>query len=148
MSIGVNLQPSNRNRFGFQVSPGQITIIPKLECFGDFGGDSLTFHHNLRWPTGGKGRYNLPRSNIIKFPHKGNLLCCRFQLVHLSTYHSYPPHSKPSNHVGSDCNLQLNCLAQPQHHGDLPMLELAAFREPTLHLKMQLWIVVSTHLAI
>ena len=21
----------------------------------------LTFHHHFRWPTGGKGRYNLPR---------------------------------------------------------------------------------------
>ncbi len=69
------------------VYSGQITIIPKPELRG-FWGDSLTAHlsngccshcdtrrpwcpsatreipflnHHLGWPTGGKGRYNLPR---------------------------------------------------------------------------------------
>ena len=30
------------------VESGQISIIPKPECFGEFWGDSLTFHHHLR----------------------------------------------------------------------------------------------------
>ena len=42
-----------------QVS-GQITIIPKPEFRGFWGKIPLLNHH-LRWPTGGKRRYNLPR---------------------------------------------------------------------------------------
>ena len=30
---------------------------------GHIWGDSLTFHHHLGWPTGGKGRYKLPRND-------------------------------------------------------------------------------------
>ena len=36
------------------------SIIPKPECFGDFGEVPLLNHH-LGWPTGGRRRYNLPR---------------------------------------------------------------------------------------
>ena len=38
---------------------GQISIIPKTWMFRGFWGDSLTFHHHLRWPTRRK------RSSII-----------------------------------------------------------------------------------
>ena len=38
---------------------GQITVIPKPECFGDLGGIPLINHH-LGWPRR-VGRYNLPR---------------------------------------------------------------------------------------
>ena len=41
--------------------PGQISIIPKPEFFGDFGEVPLLNHH-LGWLLGGKRRYNLPSS--------------------------------------------------------------------------------------
>ncbi len=46
---------------------GQIRIIPKPEFFGDFGADSLTFHHHLRWPfpAGLNGRYSLPSNGMM-----------------------------------------------------------------------------------
>ena len=36
-----------------------ITKIPEPDFFLDFGGIPLLNHH-LGWPTGGKGRYNVP----------------------------------------------------------------------------------------
>ena len=44
-----------------------VYIIPKPECFGDFGGDSLTFHHHHHFGADQpavNGRYNLPRWNV------------------------------------------------------------------------------------
>ncbi len=35
---------------------GQITTIPKPECFGHFGHNSPTFHHGFRDFLAGKGR--------------------------------------------------------------------------------------------
>ena len=48
---------------------GQITIIPKPKL-RVFWGDSLTFHHHLGWPTGGKGRYTLPRYIYIYYTYE------------------------------------------------------------------------------
>ena len=45
------------------IPSGQITIIPKPELRGILGGFPYN-HHHLGWPTGGKGRYNLPRFHV------------------------------------------------------------------------------------
>ncbi len=50
-------------RISAQHWSGQISIIPKPECFGDFG-EVLLLNHHLGWPTGGKRRYNLPSMRL------------------------------------------------------------------------------------
>ena len=63
-SIQFILKTFITRHYSIQVS-GQISICPKPELRGFAGGIPL-LNHNLRWPTGGKGRYNLPRSLAIQ----------------------------------------------------------------------------------